>query len=406
MSRIYFDYAAATPLDPRVYAAMQPYWSERFGNPGSLHQEGKEAKRAIEDARETCARAIGAHDDEIIFTASGTEANNLALIGLVRALLKTGRRIEDMHFITSVIEHSSVLEVFDELQKEGASLTVVPVDERGLVAPDILARAIRKETVLVSIMLVNNEIGSVMPVRDITKAIRAARNMYEHAFPYIHSDACQAFPIMPVRADALGADLISADAQKMYGPKGAGFLYVRRGTPLSPLIIGGAHERGLRGGTPAVPLIAGLAKALSLLEAEREETIVRLKALQSYFFARLDAEVPEAVVNGLYEGRACNNINISLPGRDNAFLVLQLDARGIAASSRSACFSGNNGSSRVVAALGLGSERAQSAVRFTLGTHTTREDIDRAIVALKEIVALPAWHTRTDAVSQGKNNGL
>lgn len=386
MNRIYMDYAAATPLDARVKEAMEPYWSEHFGNAGSLHEEGQIAKRAIEEARATCARALRAHPDEIIFTSSGTESNNLALMGLVRALRKEGRLAQDMHIIMSAIEHSSVADVCAELARDGAHITTLPVDARGAVDARALREALRKETVLVSLMHVNNEIGSVMPVRELAKEVRRARKMFHSPFPYLHTDACQSFSVMPVHADVLGVDFISLDAQKIYGPKGAGLLYRRRAVPLAPIFFGGGFEKGLRPSTPPTPLIVGLGRAVALIEVEREETVARLSALQHYFLAELSARVPRASLNGSMEGRAPNNINISILGMESAMLVLQLNARGIAASARSACFFDVEEGSRVVRALGKGEAYAQSAVRFTFGVHTTQEDIARVVDALEEIV--------------------
>lgn len=385
-SRVYLDYAAATPLDTRVKAAMEPYWSTHFGNAGSLHEEGQEAKRAIEEARARSASALGAHSDEITFTSSGTEANNLAILGFARALRKTGREYSAMHFITTAIEHSSVLETCETLREEGAMVTVLPVDKSGLVDPHAVYAAIRKETVLISIMQVNNEIGSVMPLREIAKEVRRAHKAFGSTFPYFHTDACQAFALFPVRADTLGVDFISIDAQKIYGPKGVGFLYHRRGVPLAPIFFGGAQEKGLRSGTPPTALIVGLGSAVGFIEAEREETVARLKELQSYFLSELASRVPEAILNGPTEGRAPNNINISLLGHDSTMLVLELNTRGIAASSRSACFTNTDGSSRVVSALQKGEAYASSAVRFTFGAHTTHEDILCVVDALVEIV--------------------
>lgn len=391
--RIYFDYAAATPVDPLVMEAMAPYWSQEFGNAGALHQDGLTAKAAVERARKQCADAIGAHSDEIIFTSGGTEGNNFAVFGVVRALEKTGKeigkKISDMHFITTPLEHSSIRDCFLALKEAGAEVTYLPVDHDGLVDAKDVRNALKENTVLVSVMYVNNEIGTILPISEIGKVIHAyrAKKSAEHknTYPLFHSDACQA--PMNVRCDVekLHVDLLTIDGQKLYGPKGAGFLYQRRGVPLAPLMHGGNQERGMRPGTPVTPLVAGLGKAMELMYANLEADVKRHTELRDYFFEKIKHELPKAEVNGSLTRRAANNINISIPGFDAEFMLLQLDTRGISISTRSACLFGTEGGSFVVRALGKSAECATSSVRFTLGHGSTKAHIDRTIGILKEI---------------------
>ena len=386
--RIYMDYAAATPVDDAVLVAMQPYWQEQYGNAGALHTEGQQAKAAIEQAREICAQAAHAHSDEIIFTSGGTEGNNFAIFGVVRALEKTGKKVSDMHFITTEIEHSSVRDCFRVLKEQGAEVTHLPTLPDGRIDPEDIKKNIRENTVLVSVMYVNNEIGTVLPISEVGKVVRAYRSEHKSAYPVFHVDACQAPLYLSCDVEKLGVDLMTVDGQKLYGPKGAGYLYQRRGTLLEPLLYGGNQERSMRPGTPVTPLIIGLAKAIELAEERREAETARLKALQEYFFERIEKEFAEAEINGSKEHRVPNNINVSFPGLDAESLLLQMDAKGIAISTRSACLFGTEGGSFVVTALGKDLSCATSSIRFTMGKGSTKEHVDRTIEALEEVVAL------------------
>lgn len=384
--RIYLDHAASTPVEPVVRAAMEPYWSDSFGNQGAIHSEGQAAKAAIEGARERVAAALGAHADEITFTGSGTEANNLAIFGVAEAVcaqLETS--LPHLHLITSQVEHSSVLDCFKHLEEQGAQVTYLPVDAEGWVDPRELAAALRDDTVLVSLMYVNSEIGNYYPLdafADVIRAHRRETRVYPLAF---HTDASQGPTYFATNVDALGVDLLTIDAQKMYGPKGIGALYHRRGTPLAPQLFGGGQEKGMRPGTPATPLIAGLAASLELVAERRASESERLTALRDAFIADVEARVPAASLNGPRTDRSPNNVSFSFPGFDAEELVLRLDAKGVAVSTKSVC-RGTHGSSHVIAALGKGQEHATSMLRFSLGHSTTKEDLSQTVEALFEVI--------------------
>ena len=377
--RIYLDNAASTPLDPRVKAAMEPYWSDLYGNPGSIHKEGVVAHRAVEDARERIAACLGALPDEILFTSGGTEANHLAVRGLAQSA-----NAEEV-FITSEIEHPSVLENIRALERAGQQTVLLPVDSEGCVDLGSLREALKQKVMLVSVMYVNNEVGTIQPVRDIAKQIRTARKEHQTKTPYFHSDASQAPLYLPTNVQKLGVDLMTLDGQKMYGPKGVGLLYKRRGVPLKAVSFGGEQEFGIRPGTENVPLIVGFAKALEIACEEQEGEQERLTKLQIYFFEKLRRDIPHAIVNGNTEERIPNNINISLPGVDSEFAVLWLDARGIACGSRSACTSKTYENSHVVQAMGGSEGVATSTLRFSMGKGTQKSDLDRTIQILKTV---------------------
>ncbi|HEX9608983.1 MAG TPA: cysteine desulfurase family protein [Candidatus Paceibacterota bacterium] len=379
--RIYLDYAASTPLDQEVKRAMLPYFSKHFGNPGSIHREGRVAAEAIADARERIARILDAHANEIIFTASGTEANNLAIYGVVRASNQASP-----HIVTTSIEHPSVMEPVRSLEQGGARVTYLGVDDKGRVRSKELRSALTKNTMLVSIMLVNNEIGSIQPLREIMKVIRKHRHETGGVLPYVHTDASQAPLFLLLSLEKLGVDLLTLDGQKLYGPKGIGLLYKKRTAHLVPQLMGGEQEGGLRPGTENTPLIVGMARALELAEMRREHDNRHLSSLQDYFFSSIVEAIPSAIVNGGTEDRVPNNVNISIPGLESAFMVVWLDARGIACGSRSACTNEKDEPSYVIRAMGNGEKLAGSSLRFTLGRMTTRSDIARAVGALSDMV--------------------
>lgn len=380
--RIYLDYATTTPLDPQVARAMHASERDGFGNPSSLHREGVVATVALKNARTSVARAIEAHPHEIVFTGSGTEANNLAIVGVIRRLRESGKDIAKLHAVTTTIEHSSVLEPFRALEREGLKVTYVPVDEEGIARLDVLKQSLQKNTVLVSVMYANNEIGTVQPIRKIAALLRSSP-----ARPIFHTDACQAPLYLNVNQDYLGADLISFDAHKLYGPKGVGALYIREGTRLAPILHGGGQERGMRPGTESVPLIVGLAEALALAVKRRARDAERVRRLRGRFLDGILRLIPDVRVNGGMRDRLPNNANISVPGLAAEFAVLQLDARGVACSSKSACRERDE-ASYVVAALGRADGSESSSLRFTLGRATTARDIDAAVRALAEVVSL------------------
>lgn len=312
----------------------------------------------------------------------------MAVFGVVRALEKTGKKISDMHFITTEIEHSSVRDCFRVLKEQGADITHLPTLSDGCVSPDDVKKNIKENTVLISVMYVNNEIGTVLPIAEIGKVVRAYRSEHKSVYPVFHTDACQAPLYLSCDVEKLGVDLMTVDGQKLYGPKGAGYLYQKRGTPLEPLLYGGNQERSMRPGTPVTPLIVGLAQAVALSEQRRDAEVARLKELQNYFFERVEQTFPDAEINGSKTERVPNNINISFPGLDAESLLLQMDAKGIAISTRSACLFGTEGGSFVVTALGKDLSCATSSIRFTMGIGTTKEHVDRTLDALKDVIAL------------------
>ena len=372
--RIYLDHAATTPLRPEVRAAMEPYLSaDGFGNPSSLHADGQRAKRALDAARDTLACALGAQFSEITFTSGGTEADNAALVGV---MLARGR---GSHLITTQIEHEAVIETARFLEKLGFSVTYLPVDEQGRVAPRSVADALTDRTALVSVMHANNEVGTVQPLREIADLVHAHE-------AYLHTDAVQTFSQLPVNVHDLGVDLLSVSAHKIYGPKGVGALYVRSGIPIEPLLHGGGQERERRAGTENVPAIAGFGEAVRLLLPEREAVAARLTLLRDTFLAALRQRIPNMVLNGHPAERLPNNINLSFPGLDAETLLLTLDRAGISASSGSACTSGSIEPSHVLTAMGLPDDRVNSAIRLTLGRDTTRAEVGRAVDILAGIV--------------------
>jgi len=369
MRRIYLDNAATTPVDPRVLKAMVPYFSEKFGNPSSLHAEGGEAKEAIEKARAIVAGALGSAADEVIFTAGGTEADNLAIKGAAWANKKKGN-----HLVTSVFEHAAVLNTFKYLEKNGFMVTYVPVDREGIVKLDALEKAVTKETTLVSIMHANNEIGTVQPLKEIAEIAKKRGAAF-------HTDAVQSFGKIKTDVNELGADLLSVSAHKIYGPKGVGALFARKGIALEPLLHGGEQERGLRSGTENVAGIVGLgeATALCLKEMKREaarETRLRDKLIKGVL------ETRDSWLNGHAAKRLPNNANFSFSYVEGESLILYLDMKGIAGSTGSACSSHKLEPSHVLSAIGLSPEEAHGSLRLTLGRWTTETDIDTALEAI------------------------
>ena len=373
--RIYLDHAATTPLRPEVRAAMEPYLSaDGFGNPSSLHADGQRAKRALDAARDTLAQALGGQFSEITFTSGGTEADNAALVGI---LLARGR---GSHLVTTRVEHEAVGETARFLETLGFGVTFVPVDEWGRVAPQAVADALTDQTVLVSVMHANNEVGTIQPLREIAAIVHARG-------AYFHTDAVQTFGQLPVNVHALGADLLSVSAHKIYGPKGAGALYVRSGVPIAPLLHGGGQERERRAGTENVPAIVGFGEAVRRLLPEREDEAARLTKMRNLFLAALNQHIPGIILNGHSTERLPNNLNVSFPGLDAETLLLTLDRAGVSASSGSACTSGSIEPSHVLTAMGLPDARVKSAIRLTLGRGTTIEEVYRTVDILAGIVA-------------------
>ncbi len=371
--RVYLDHAATTPVDPRVVSAMLPYYTEKAGNASSMHGFGQEARTAVEQARREVASLIGARPGEIVFTSGATEADNLAVLGVAYATEGRGR-----HIITSAIEHHAVLEACRFLETRGYAVTYVPVDGRGIVDPDEVRTALRPDTVLISIMAANNEIGTLQPIAEIGRLAR------ERRIPF-HSDATQMVGTLPVQVDEVSVDLLSMSAHKRYGPKGVGALYVRTGTPLHAVQRGGSHERGRRGGTENVPGIVGFGAALRIAGEVMEDEGGRLAVLRDRII-REGLTLSGASLNGDPDRRLPNNVNLSFEGTDSQSLVIGLDLHGVAVSSGSACTSGSLEPSHVLAALGLAPTRAAAAVRLTLGRGTSEADVSYALDALRDVV--------------------
>ncbi|HJZ49142.1 MAG TPA: cysteine desulfurase family protein [Roseiflexaceae bacterium] len=373
---IYLDHAATTPVDEQVLAAMLPYFSAKPGNPSSIHQAGRAALEALDDARETVAAVLGASRKEIVFTGGGSEADNLAIKGVVLAQRQAGK---GAHVITSAIEHHAVLHAVDYLEAFGFETTVLPVDADGLVRPDDLRAAIRPDTVLASIMYANNEIGTIQPLAELGAIC------HERGVP-LHTDAVQAAGSLALDVDALNVDLLTLAAHKFYGPKGIGALYVRRGTPLLPQINGGGQERRRRAGTENVPGIVGMATALRLAEERRESYAASCMTLRDQLIAGVLGRIPYSSLNGHPSRRLPNNANFAFEFVEGESVLLLLDQQGIAASSGSACTSGSLEASHVLTALGLPYERAIGSVRFTNGKATTAGDIDYLLDILPPLI--------------------
>ena len=379
---IYLDHAATTPLDGRVLEAMQPFFADDFGNPSSFHTLGVRAKDAVQEARASIAKHLGAHEDEIIFTSGGTESNNLAISGVIKRW--TGEGLP--HVITSAIEHHAVLELLMSLdRKKEIELTTIGVDRTGMVSAEDVVQAFKPNTVLVSIMTANNEIGTIQPIAEIGREILKRRKAQVSAYPYLHTDACQATGFLDLNVDKSHADLLSLNGSKMYGPKGVGALYVRRGIKLQPFFVGGGQERNVRPGTENVPGIVGLAKAFELVQADREHESARLTVLRDKLALGLLA-IPKTVLNGHPIDRLPNSVNVSFIDIEGEAAVLYLDAEGIMASTGSACASASLDPSHVILATGLSYEGAHGSIRFTLGHSTTEADIDKVIEVMPGIV--------------------
>lgn len=383
MKRIYLDHAAATPLDSRVKDAMAPFFADEFGNAGGLYQEGRRAKKAIDDARESIAHQIGARAEEIIFTSGGTESDNLAIFGVAAA---SGSFTKKPHIITTTFEHHAVLRPCQKLEKEGFDITYLNVGEDGIVNFEDVKKALRPETILVSIMYANNEIGTIQPIREIAKIIQEYREKNKSAYPYFHTDACQAAGYLDINVHNLGIDLLTVNGSKMYGPKCIGFLYRKMGVNIKPMMYGGNQEMRMRAGTENVPLVVGLAKSLEIAQEIRESELNRLIELRDYFIAELTKKIHKVVLNGHPTKRLPNNINVSILDIEGESLLLYCDAKGIAFSTGSACTSDSLDPSHVILALGKPYEFAHSSIRFSMGRETTKQDLDYVLDMLPKTV--------------------
>ncbi len=374
--RIYLDYAATSPLDPRVVEAMLPHLTEDYGNPSSLHATGRRARRALEDARERIALTLQCRPTEILFTSGGTESDNCAVLGIARAQRAAGR---GNHVITSQIEHHAVLHACAQLESEGFRVTYVPVDAYGLVDPQAVADALTPATVLVSIMSVNNEIGTIEPVQEIASQCRS------QGVP-MHTDAIQAMGNLDVSFAGWGVDALSLTAHKCYGPKGVGLLVLRQGLAIHPLMAGGGQEREQRPGTENVAGIVGMAEALQLAYAERSSRVAHAQACANRLRSGIAARFPWAQLNGHSTQCVSNIVNVSFPGLSNETLLLHLDLAGVDVSNGAACTSGTVEPSHVLLALGKPEQLASSALRFSIGKDTGEGDIDGALDVLESTV--------------------
>ena len=374
MKRVYLDYAATTPTHPEVVKAMLPYFTDVFGNPSSIYSYGQEAKEALEKARKIVASFLGARDEEIVFTGSGTEADNFALEGVAFANEDRGN-----HIITSAIEHHAILETCHFLEKRGFQVTYLPVDKYGLVDPDSVRKAINSKTILVSVMHANNEIGTIQPIAEIAKVTKEAG-------VYFHTDAVQTVGHLPITVNKLGVDLLSLSAHKLYGPKGVGVLYIRRGTKMVSFIHGGAQERNRRASTENVAGIVGLARACELAQGEIGDEAKRLVQLRDHLANGLIERIDNILLNGHPTQRLPNSVNVSINYVEGESMCLNLDLEGICASTGSACSSTNAEPSHVLLAIGLPPNRAYGSLRFTLGKWTTAKEIDRVLEVLPPIV--------------------
>ncbi|MDT5157283.1 MAG: cysteine desulfurase [Acidobacteriota bacterium] len=380
MLRVYLDYSATTPVDRRVLEAMLPFLSERFGNPSSVHFFGQEARAALDRARREVAGLVGARPNELVFLSGGTEANNLAIRGIAEQMQEHGR-----HIITTAIEHSSVRGICEALERRGWEVTRLPVYGDGLVRVEDMRAALRPDTMLVTVMLANNEIGTVQPIAEIGALVRE-RRAEGHKHLWLHTDAVQAAGGMRVDVDALGCDLLSLSAHKLYAPKGVGALYVRRGVRLAPQNIGGHQERERRGGTEAVPLLVAFGEAARLTRLELDARIEQVGRLRERFETGVEARVADIVYNGDRTRRLPSISNISFRFIEGEGLLINLDMQGVAVSTGSACSSGSLEPSPVIRALGRDDELARGSIRFSLGKDTTKEEIDYVLEVLPRAV--------------------
>lgn len=376
--RIYLDNASTTQINPVVFDAMLPYLTENYGNPSSLHHEGRTAKSAIEKSRSDIAKIIGSDKREIIFNSGGTESDNLAILGIARANKSKGN-----HIITSNIEHKAVLDCCAQLETEGFDVTYLNADNYGQISLDQLKSSLRPDTILVSIMYANNEVGSIQPIKQISEIIKQSKI----ANPIFHSDACQASNLLSINVNELGVDALTLSSSKVYGPKGVGCLYVNKTVKISSIVFGGGQERNIRSGTENVASIIGFAKALSIAQENRLTESVRLTELRDYFFEKIK-NIDKILINGGLNNRLPNNINFSIKGVEGESLILMLDDRGISCSTGSACSSADLNPSHVLINIGVPLELAHCSVRFTLGRNNTKNDVDYAINELIDCIKI------------------
>ncbi|TSC92792.1 MAG: cysteine desulfurase [Candidatus Berkelbacteria bacterium Licking1014_7] len=381
MFNIYLDFASTTSVDPQVVKAMAPYWTDIFGNPSNLYEIGRQAFSALEKSRDSIAKNLNCLSEEIIFTSGGTESCNLALQGLAR-------NFPQGHIIISAIEHHAVLNSANYLKRQGFDLTIVKPEKNGIIDPQKIKDAICDKTFLISVMWVNNEIGTIQPIKKISRMlerINQQRIARAQKKIYFHTDACQAGLYIKIDFKKITADLLSLNGSKIYGPKGAGILFVRQKTPLAPLFFGGDQELGLRPGTQPVALYVGLAKAIELVENLREKENKRLAKLQNYLMKKLRQKFPNIILNGDEKKRIAANVNISVPAVEGEALSLMLDEEAVMVATGSACASSDLKPSHVLTALGISDELAHSSIRITMGRSTTKKDLDYFLISLEKV---------------------
>ena len=377
---VYMDHAGTTPLAPEVLRAMTPYFTELFGNPSSIHAVGQEARYALDEARERVARVLNCRPREVVFTGGGTESDNTAIVGVATALQETGN-----HIITTSVEHHAVLHTCQHLESQGYDVTYLPVDSKGVVPPESVLRAITDRTTLVSVMYANNEIGVVNPIAEIAQAVKQRATELSRTI-LVHTDAVQAAGYLDLDVRKLGVDLLSLSGHKFHGPKGTGVLFIRRGAPFLPFLLGGGQERERRSGTENIPGIVGLSVALENANSQREEASRHCAALRDRIVEQVLSRVPGSRLNGHPTQRLPNNANFSFPGVEGEPILLGLDMAGIAASSGSACSSGSLEPSHVLLALGQSAEVARGSLRLTLGKDNTEEQVDYLLSVLVDLV--------------------
>jgi len=375
MERIYLDYAATTPTDPEVLKAMEPYFTQRFGNPSSIHGFGQEARKAVEAARARVASFLGARDEEIIFTSGGTESDNTALFGVLWANAKKGD-----HVVTTAVEHHAVIEPAQFLEKQGCKVTYVKPDAEGLIAPDDIAAAVTDKTVLISVMHANNEIGTIQPIKEIGRIAKGKGII-------LHTDAVQTVGHIPVNVNDLNVDLLSLSAHKFYGPKGVGCLYVRKGTRILPFLRGGGQENRRRASTENLPGIVGTGKAVEICAQKMDAEAGQQTAWRDRLIAEVPKRIERVYLNGPANRRLPNNVNFSIEYVEGESMLLSLDALGIAASTGSACTSGDLEASHVLLSIGRPHELCHGSLRLTLGRYTKDAHIDRFLEVFPGIVA-------------------
>ena len=381
--RIYMDYAAATPLRHEVWEAMRPIYKDVFGNPSGVHQEGQRARALIEKTREKIARLLTIRTEDVMFTSGGTEANNIAIAGVIEAAWADGQPYEEMEIITTKLEHPSLTETIKAYGDGAVTVHHAPVDEDGRIILSEFEKLLSEKTVLVATALINSEVGVIQPTRKLKKLMKEKGNAV------LVVDGAQAPLWHPIQLEVLGADVLTLDAGKCYGPKGAGVIARRHGIALTPSIFGGGQEQGLRPGTENLAVIVGMGVALELAVVGVERRAEGVNELRDYFFASVEKELPDAVINGSRESgeRAANNVNISLPGIDTEFAVVVLEEYGVAASTKSACSGAGGGESTVVKAMTSDAARAKSTLRFTLGETSSKQQVDQVVAILKQHVA-------------------